>query len=123
MRDVGTVAGILARAAALLGAGRVIASDTDPVAVELARQPLSFVGTVDAVRGASVDLVVANISPEAIIALAPQLVRVLRAKGGAIVSGFEALEVAAVEAALKANGARVRASPAKGSWSALVAEI
>jgi ribosomal protein L11 methylase PrmA len=35
---------------------------------------------VDAVRGASVDLVVANISPEAVIALAPQLVRVLRGR-------------------------------------------
>jgi ribosomal protein L11 methyltransferase len=121
--DVGTGSGILARAAALLGAGRVIASDIDPVAVELARQPRSFVGTVDAVRGASVDLVVANISPEAIIALAPQLVRVLRAGGVAIVSGFEAPEVAAVEAALEASGARVRSSPAKGSWCALVAEI
>ena len=121
--DVGTGSGILARAAALLGAGRVIAADIDPVAVELARQPLSFVGTVDAVRGASVDLAVANISPEAIIALAPQLVRVLRAEGVAIVSGFEAPEVAAVEAALEACGARVRSSPAKGGWSALVVDI
>lgn len=121
--DVGTGSGILARAAALLDAGCVIAADIDPVAVELARQPLSFVGTVDAVRGASVDLVVANISPEAIIALAPQLMRVLRSGGVAIVSGFEGPEVAAVEAALKASGARVRASPVKGSWCALVAEI
>ena len=121
--DVGTGSGILARAAALLGAGLVIASDIDPVAVELARLPLSFIGTVDAVRSASVHLVVANISPEAIIALAPQLVRVLRAEGVAIVSGFETSEVAAVEAALAASGARVRASAAKGSWCALVAEI
>ena len=121
--DVGTGSGILARAAALLGAGRVIAADIDPVAVELARQPLSFVGTVDAIQGASVDLAAANISPEAIIALAPQLVRVLRAEGVAIVSGFEAPEVAAVEAALEASGARVRSSPAKGGWSALVADL
>jgi ribosomal protein L11 methyltransferase len=121
--DVGTGSGILARAAALLGAGSVIASDIDPVAVELARQPFSFVGTVDAVRGASVDLAVANISPEAIIALAPQLMRVLRAEGVAIVSGFEAPEVAAVSAALEASGARVRSSPAKGSWNALIADV
>jgi ribosomal protein L11 methyltransferase len=121
--DVGTGSGILARAAALLGAGLVIAADTDPVAVELAGLPLSFVGTVDAIQGASVDLVVANISPEAIIALGPQLVRVLRPGGVAIVSGFETSEVAAVEAALKTSGARVRASPAKGSWCALVSEF
>jgi ribosomal protein L11 methyltransferase len=121
--DVGTGSGILARAAALLGAGLVIAADTDPVAVELAGLPLSFVGTVDAIQGASVDLVVANISPEAIIAVGPQLVRVLRPGGVAIVSGFETPEVAAVVAALKTSGARVRASPAKGSWCALVSEI
>ena len=100
----------------------MIAADIDPVAVELARMPLSFVGTVDAIQGASVDLAVANISPEAISALAPQLVRVLRAAGVAIVSGFEAPEVAAVEAALEASGARVRSSRAKGSWSALVVD-
>jgi ribosomal protein L11 methyltransferase len=121
--DVGTGSGILARAAALLGAGRVVAADIDPVAVELARLPLSFVGTVDAVRGASVDLAVANISPEAIIALAPQLTRVIRGGGVAIVSGFETPEVAAVAAALEASGARVRSSPAKGSWSALIADL
>jgi ribosomal protein L11 methyltransferase len=121
--DVGTGSGILARAAALLGACRVIASDIDPVAVELARQPLSFVGTVDAVRDASVDLAVANISPEAIIALAPQLTRVIRRGGVAIVSGFESPEVAAVQAALEASRARVRSSPAKGSWRALIVDV
>jgi ribosomal protein L11 methyltransferase len=121
--DVGTGSGILASAAALLGAGCVVASDIDPVAVELARQPLSFVGTLDAVRDASADLTVANISPEAIIALAPQLVRVIRSGGVAIVSGFEAHEVDAVQAALQDSGARVRSSPAKGSWSALVVDV
>jgi len=119
--DVGTGSGILARAAVLLGARRAIACDIDPVAVELARQPLSFVGTADAVRTASVDLVVANISPEAIIALAPELMRVVRAGGVAIVSGFELPEVGRVESALTANGARVRESHARNSWSAVVA--
>ncbi len=121
--DVGTGSGILARAAELLGAGRVIACDLDPVAVELARRPLSFVGTVDAVRSASVDLVVANISPEAIIALAPQLMHVLRASGIAIVSGFELQEVSAVSAALRLAGAGVRMSLAKRNWNALVANL
>jgi ribosomal protein L11 methyltransferase len=118
--DVGTGSGILARAAELLGAARVIACDVDPVAVDLARRPLSFVGTVDAVRSSSVDLAVANISPEAIIALAPQLMRVLCVGGVAIVSGFELLEVSAVEEALRQTGADVRVSLSKGNWSALV---
>ena len=120
--DVGTGSGILSRAAALLGARRVIACDTDPVAVELAQQPLSFVGTADAVRTGSVDLVVANISPEAILTLAPELLRVVRAGGVAIVSGFEVAEVAGVEAALSASGARVRESRAKNGWSVVVAD-
>lgn len=120
--DVGTGSGILSRAAELLGARRVIACDIDPVAVELARQPLSFVGTADAVRTGSVDLLVANISPEAIIALAPELMRTLRAGGVAIVSGFEVAEVASVEAALAANGATLRESHAKNGWSVVVVD-
>jgi ribosomal protein L11 methyltransferase len=118
--DVGTGSGILAQAAELLGAGRVIACDIDPVAVELARRPLSFVGTAGAIRAASCDLVVANINPETIILLAPELMRVLRAGGIAIAGGFEGGEVAGVEAALRATGAAVRSSRAKGNWNALV---
>jgi len=89
--DVGTGSGILARAAALLGAGLVIASDIDPVAVELARLPLSFIGTVDAVHSASVHLVVANISREAFSARPRHLWPVWRGKGVASAGGFEPL--------------------------------
>jgi ribosomal protein L11 methyltransferase len=120
--DVGTGSGILSRAAELLGSRRVIACDTDPVAVELARQPLSFIGTADAVRTGSVDLLVANISPEAIIALAPELLRTLRDGGIAIVSGFELVEFGSVEAALAAIGATVREARVKDSWSVMVAD-
>ena len=66
--DVGTGSGILAKAAKLLGAGHVTACDIDPVAVEIAGE--GFVGSVDAVASGAVDLVMANISPEAICALA-----------------------------------------------------
>lgn len=121
--DVGTGSGILAQAAELLGAGPVIACDIDPVAVELARRPLSFVGTAGAIRAASCDLAVANINPETIRALAPDLVRVLRAGGIAILSGFEIPEVAVVEAALRAAGAAICGARAKGSWSALVVSV
>jgi ribosomal protein L11 methyltransferase len=120
--DVGTGSGILSRAAELLGVKRVIACDIDPVAVELARQPLCFVGTADAVRSESIDLVVANISPEAVIALAPELMRTLRAGGIAIVSGFEQPEVGSVAAALSASGATLRESYAKNGWSVVVAD-
>ena len=48
--------------------------------------------------------------------------RVLAAGGRVIVSGFELAEVPAVEAGLRAQGGRIHASHAKGSWAALVAE-
>lgn len=113
--DVGTGSGILAEAARLLGASRVIACDIDPEAVRVARQ--GFVGSADAVRSATVDLVVANISPEAIIALAAEFARVLRPGGTLVASGFNGSEVEAVKAAL----AEVRQVRVKGEWAAVVA--
>jgi len=112
--DVGTGQGILARAARLLGAGPTIACDIDPIAVEIAGE--GFIGSVDAVRSQSADLVLANISPEAITQLAPDLLRVRRTGGVLLASGFELNEVAQVTAAL--DGAReVRT---KGNWALAV---
>ena len=108
--DVGTGSGILARAASLLGAAPVYACDIDPIAVQIAGQ--GFVGSVDAVRDRAVDLVVANISPEAIVQLAPDLLRVLRSNGILLASGFELVELDQVRAALPAPH-EVRH---KGSW-------
>ncbi|HLH16427.1 MAG TPA: 50S ribosomal protein L11 methyltransferase [Bryobacteraceae bacterium] len=96
--DVGTGSGILARAAKLLGARRVWACDVDPVAVEVAR--MGFIGSADAVKTAAADLVVANISPEAVVALAPDLLRVRRAGGVILASGFETHEIPVIERAL-----------------------
>jgi ribosomal protein L11 methyltransferase len=113
--DVGTGSGILARAAQLLGAGKVYACDTDPVAVEIAGD--GFVGSADAMAAGSCDLAVANISPEAIIELAPDLVRVLRPGGMLLASGFELQEVEQVKAAL----APAREVRKKGNWALVVA--
>jgi ribosomal protein L11 methyltransferase len=107
--DVGTGSGILRHAAKLLGAGKTYACDTDPVAVEIAGD--AFVGSVDAVASASMDLATANISPEAIIALAPDLLRVLRPGGVLLASGFELHEIEAVRTAL--GGGEIRR---KGNW-------
>jgi ribosomal protein L11 methyltransferase len=117
--DVGTGSGILSEAARLLGARRVWACDIDHEAVRLARAKVAavFTGSVDAARTAAADLVVANISPEAIVALAPELFRVLRPGGTLLASGFERGEVEPVRAAL--GGARqVRE---KGNWALMVA--
>jgi ribosomal protein L11 methyltransferase len=113
--DVGTGSGILAEAARLLGAQIVYACDVDPVAVRIAGS--GFVGSVDAVASASADLVVANISPEAIVGLAPDILRVLRRPGGVILaSGFECHEVELVKAILP-PAVEVRR---KGDWALIV---
>lgn len=108
--DVGTGSGILARAAGLLGAAPVYACDIDPIAVEIAGN--GFVGSVDAVASGAADLVVANISPEAIEQLAPELLRVLRTGGVLVASGFEGNEVERVQATLP-PGKVYR----KGNWA------
>jgi ribosomal protein L11 methyltransferase len=112
--DVGTGSGILRQAAHLLGAGKTYACDTDPVAVEIAGD--AFVGSVDAVASGSMDLAMANISPEAIIALAPDLLRVLRPGGVLLVSGFELYEIDTVKAAF-GDTADVRR---KGNWGLII---
>lgn len=94
--DVGTGSGILSRAAVLLGAGRVIACDVDPDAVATARArvgPALFVGSVDAVRSSSQDLVVANIDAATIESLASELERVRKSGSKLILSGFPESEI------------------------------
>jgi ribosomal protein L11 methyltransferase len=112
--DVGTGQGILARAAELLGAGKVLACDIDPVAVEIAG--MGFVGSVDAVADGVADVVLANISPEAITMLAADLIRARKAGGVLLASGFELHEVEQVRAALPA----AREVREKGNWALIV---
>jgi len=113
--DVGTGSGILAKAARLLGAGTVLACDTDPIAVEIAGE--GFVGSVDAAASQSFDLVLANISPEAICALSQDLLRVLKPGGTLLASGFETHEIAQLRAALPT----AREVREKGKWALIVA--
>jgi len=117
--DVGTGSGILAQAATMLGAARVWACDIDPDAVEIARiaaGPDVFIGSADAIRSGTADVITANISAEAIVRLAPDLLRALRRGGVALVSGFEQHEAAAVQAELERCGGAVREARCKGNW-------
>ena len=89
--DVGCGSGILSLAASLLGAGRVISCDLDHNAVASARQMLQsplFLGSADAVRTASADLVIANISAHVVDALTFELHRVAKPDGVIILAGF-----------------------------------
>lgn len=130
--DVGTGSGILAVAAALLGAGEVTALDIDPLAVRIARQNAEINGVSDRVqvhhaelaelltRGLPpVPLVLANLTRDQLVPLAPTLAAALAPGGTLVASGIVAGGRAAVEAAFAAAGLRVARTVRQEDWFAL----
>jgi len=90
--DLGTGTGILAEAAALLGARSVVACDIDADAAAQARLNIPaaigvFAGSSRAIQSASMDLIVANINAHTINAVASDLLRIARPGGTIILSG------------------------------------
>jgi ribosomal protein L11 methyltransferase len=131
--DVGTGSGILSIAAARLGAARVVALDTDPLAVQIARENVALnrvedvvqveVGTVQIsnLQSPISDLVVANILAETIMELAPALAAHLLPEGVLIASGIIAERAEAVASCLRENGMSPVERRDDGDWVALVA--
>ena len=121
--DVGTGSGILSVAAKLLGAGRVVACDTDREAVALAAglfrergvRVWLLAGSADAVAAASADLVAANLEWNVLIGLAPEFRRVLKPGGRLVLSGIPRRRLEAVGAAY-GNGEVIE----KQGWVALL---
>ncbi len=103
--DVGTGSGILAVAAALLGAGRIIACDIDHEATVIAAERLrdervpaaAFTGSVRSVRGRSCDVVLANLNAAALLDLAGEMDRVLAPGGRIVMSGFRGHDLGRVQ--------------------------
>jgi ribosomal protein L11 methyltransferase len=125
--DVGTGSGILSEAALKLGAGRAFACDTDHGAVVVARENFerarvpvpAFVGSADSIASGTADIVVANISPAWIAELAPEWMRILKPGGVAILSGFEAADVAVISAAIAKAGGHVAGQFGERDWRML----
>jgi ribosomal protein L11 methyltransferase len=130
--DVGTGSGILAIAAAKLGASRVRAVDHDPAAVEVARANVLQNGvgdTVTVVGGdlldpvvVPVDVILANLTADLLLIVAPQIAARLRPAGRAILSGIADVREEEVRRALTACGLAVTGASAAEEWRALVAE-
>ena len=131
--DVGTGSGILAIAAAKLGAVRVTALDVDPVAVKVARENVEANGVralVEAAEGTirhdpqnpgpEWDIIVANITLNPIVGLASHIVNSLAPGGVAVLSGLLEDQGPAVEEAFKANGASLKSRATKDDWLTLV---
>jgi ribosomal protein L11 methyltransferase len=121
--DVGTGSGILAIAAKLLGAGRVIGTDNDIVAVRVAREnatlnkvevDLSTVG-LNAVKG-PFQLVVANIMAQTLIDLAPSLAKQMEPGGELFLSGILDFQGDDVAEAFAENGLEGVSRREKGEW-------
>jgi ribosomal protein L11 methyltransferase len=128
--DVGTGSGILAIAAARLGAASVTGIDNDPIAVDAARENVARAGLSDFVRIAlgdsprvfegAADVVVANIVPGVIIPMAPDLCATTRAGGVVITSGIVVERADEVRAGLESAGLATLETRADNDWVAIV---
>ena len=130
--DLGTGSGILSIAAALLGAGPVLAVDIDEQAVANARENLAHnridseqvevrLGGVEAVAERPFDLVLANIQSHVLRPLLTPLCGLLAADGRIAFSGLLAREEAAFCRWVTEAKLEVDTILAKGEWICVVA--
>ncbi len=129
--DVGTGSGILAITAAKLGAGAVWAGDNDPVAVltaqrNVARNGVEQVVSVHLAEGCEgapeCDLLVSNITAQAIEALLPDFTRRVRRGGWLIVSGIVQERCGRIRAILSQPPWQNMQYRQRGEWCAFAAQ-
>ena len=129
--DIGTGSGILAIAAAHMGADEVLATDLDPVAVRVAAENAGINGFGDRIScrcgdlldvvDVSGDVVIANIIADVIIMLAKP-VRARIADGGLFIcSGIAVDRRDDVIRALNEADYEILDEPVKGEWAAFAA--
>jgi len=132
--DVGTGSGILAIAAAKLGAREVLGVDIDPMAVQVAIENVEKNGLSDKIEIVEGDLVkglhdvdcdfaVANILADVIALLAAPLRAHLTENATFVCSGILAEREEEVKNLLTANGYRLFDRIQKGDWVALAARV
>ena len=129
--DIGCGSGILSVAAALLGAGSVLALDLDSVAVEVAEKNVRLNNAeskVSVIRsdivsevpaGKKFDVVVANIIADVIIRLNDSILKYIKKPGIYICSGIIAERLDEVLASLNKHGLRAIKVSKMGEWRAV----
>ncbi len=129
--DIGTGSGILAIVAAKLKANHVVGVDLDPVAVDSAKENISFnkidnievlYGNLMDVVSGKADIVVANIIAEIIVVLAEDVKSFLRQGGIFITSGIIKERRTLVEEKLKEKGFEILEVKEQGEWLCIIAK-
>ena len=127
--DLGTGSGILAVAAAKLGAGEVLALDIDAAAVAVARETVSLnglVGAVEVCRGGiesaapPYDVVAANVFPNVLVKLAPDLAAAVRGGGVLVASGSVVARAEGSAEAFCAAGLGLEGRRQQDGWVGMV---
>ncbi|HEY3424138.1 MAG TPA: 50S ribosomal protein L11 methyltransferase [Negativicutes bacterium] len=129
--DIGTGSGILAVAAAKLGAASVKAVDFDPVAVRVAEENIAMnqVGNIVQVTQGDLftgiigkaDIIIANIIADVIIKMLPDVPAYLQTSGFFIASGIITERLGDVTAAMLEHNLIVEKVQEEGCWVAMVA--
>lgn len=124
--DVGTGSGILAIAAAMLGAKSVKAVDIDAVAVRVAKENVADNGLSDQIEvregdllhgtEGKADVIIANIIADIVIMLLQDIPQKLNDDGVLLASGIIEERMLDVEAAAQAQGLYVDAVDHRGGW-------
>jgi ribosomal protein L11 methyltransferase len=130
--DIGTGSGILAIAAAKLGAGSVVAADNDRAAVKTARENMTANRVSDSVRvvkgslaeiSESHDLVVVNILAKVIIEMIQEGLATRVCPGGILVAaGIITEQEKQVLAAMEQQGLVLARKKQRDDWVCLIAE-
>ena len=130
--DVGCGSGILAIAAAKLGAKLAVGVDLDPVAVESAKENVGFnnIDNIEILHGnlievidGKADIVVANIIAEIICILTEDVSRVIKSNGYFITSGIIHDRVEMVTNKLEECGFEVVKVNKDGEWNCIIAKL
>lgn len=124
--DVGTGSGILAIAAAMLGAKSVKAVDIDAVAVHVAKENVADNGLSEQIEvregdllhgtEGKADVIIANIIADIVIMLLQDIPQKLNDDGVLLASGIIEERMPDVEAAAQAQGLYVDAVDHRGGW-------
>lgn len=132
--DVGTGTGILAMAAAFLTAGRIVATDLDPVAIRSADHNFSLNGLKDRIQlrqgnllqalpseTKPFDFIISNILPEVLIEMIPDLARFMKPSATLVLSGIIRSRVTLLEDVLQAHDFVIHDTLSQEDWVTLVA--